>query len=347
MPQSTPPPIGARLSTDGGAERLEGGHDPASPAFEGWAHRGDYFDLKKAKLRDQTAEKVGPEGLASNVLAGVVARVNGFTVPPRKELWEMIAMNGGLFEQYPHPSVTHIIVMELPDSKVQQWLRQPEKNRTPHVLPTFIVDSIERQQLQPWQGYLLPRLRAVGQRTMFELRPAARPAAAAAAGPVAGSAAAASPAGNSHISPNAAIASPPAAAAADPPASTGPPRPTARLSGASSDRDLDAGAAQSTRTDPDFVRKYFKRSRLHHIGTSRGKYQKYVADICHQPMSQSFAGADSEQTRVIMHIDMDCFFASVTMRTRPELKDKPFVVCFAAAGSDRPVGEISSASYPA
>ena len=64
-------------------------------------------------------------------------------------------------------------------------------------------------------------------------------------------------------------------------------------------------------------------------------------------MSQTFAGADSEQSRVIMHIDMDCFFASVTMRTRPELKDKPFVVCFAAAGSDRPVGEISSASYPA
>ena len=259
MPQSTPPPVGARLSTDGGAERPEGGHDPASPAFEGWAHRGDYFDLKKAKLRDQTTEKVGPEGLRSNVLAGVVAHINGFTVPPRKELWEMIAQHGGLFEQYPHPSVTHIIVMELPDSKVQQWLRQPEKNRTPHVLPTFITESIERQQLQPWQSYLLPRLRAVGQRTMFELRPPAHPAAAASAGTAAGGAAAAvapASAGSGTV-PSTVVPSALTAATAGLAASVRPARPAARLSSAGSERDLDSGAAQSTKTDPDFVRKYF------------------------------------------------------------------------------------------
>ena len=47
---------------------------------------------------------------------------------------------------------------------------------------------------------------------------------------------------------------------------------------------------------------------------------------------------------------MDCFFASVAVRSRPQLRGQPFVVCFGQTGSKgggRPVGEISSASYEA
>jgi len=178
MPQSTPPPKGARMSSDGGFERSPGGDDPNDENFSGWQHFGDYFDLKKSKLREQTRDKVGPGGLRSDVLRGVVAHINGHTVPSRKELWELIAQHGGQFEQYPHPSVTHVIVMELPDSKVQEWLRQPAKNRKPHVLPSWITISIERGKLEPWQSYLLPRLRDSSQRSIFDMRASALDAAA-------------------------------------------------------------------------------------------------------------------------------------------------------------------------
>jgi DNA repair protein REV1 len=47
--------------------------------------------------------------------------------------------------------------------------------------------------------------------------------------------------------------------------------------------------------------------------------------------------------RCIMHIDFDCFFCSVSLISRPELKDKPVVVGHGGGKS----GEISSCNYVA
>lgn len=53
--------------------------------------------------------------------------------------------------------------------------------------------------------------------------------------------------------------------------------------------------------------------------------------------------------KIIMHIDMDSFFASVEIRDQPDLKDKPVVVCSKTfhLQKDTARGVISAASYPA
>jgi DNA polymerase IV (DinB-like DNA polymerase) len=53
--------------------------------------------------------------------------------------------------------------------------------------------------------------------------------------------------------------------------------------------------------------------------------------------------------KIVMHIDMDSFYASVEMRGKPELQDKPVVVCSKTYSLEKeaPRGVISAASYPA
>ncbi|WNY26306.1 DNA polymerase IV [Methanolapillus ohkumae] len=55
------------------------------------------------------------------------------------------------------------------------------------------------------------------------------------------------------------------------------------------------------------------------------------------------------ENNIVMHIDMDSFFASVEIRDRPDLKDKPVAVCSKTYSleKDAPRGVLSAASYPA
>nr|CAB3468850.1 unnamed protein product [Digitaria exilis] len=100
----------------------------------------------------------------------------------------------------------------------------------------------------------------------------------------------------------------------------------------------------STLTDPNFVENYFKYSRLHFIGTWRNRYRKRFSNILEAKSVNSNAD-HSGKKKMIIHIDMDCFFVSVVIRNMPDLHDKPVAVCH----SDNPKGtaEISSANYPA
>ncbi|KAG4110337.1 hypothetical protein ERO13_D13G043200v2 [Gossypium hirsutum] len=101
----------------------------------------------------------------------------------------------------------------------------------------------------------------------------------------------------------------------------------------------------STLGDPNFVENYFKNSRLHFIGTWRNRYRSRFPSLSNGfTKSHSNVSAGTQKTPII-HIDMDCFFVSVVIRSHPELNDKPVAVCH----SDNPKGtaEISSANYPA
>lgn len=105
--------------------------------------------------------------------------------------------------------------------------------------------------------------------------------------------------------------------------------------------DRTTASAVAKAGDPGFVSEFYNHSRLHHLSTWGAEFKAYVTSLQGQA-NFSYSGREklrhvvasrdhSEQSilketvkvarlRVMMHIDMDCFFVSVALRNRPELK---------------------------
>ena len=96
----------------------------------------------------------------------------------------------------------------------------------------------------------------------------------------------------------------------------------------------------STVLNPDFLRSYFDQSRLHHLSTWKADLKAQMQQLASQtPRRAKKPGSE----RWIIHVDFDCFFCSVSLLSRPDLKDKP--VCVGHGGGRS--GEIASCNYPA
>ncbi|KAJ1023569.1 hypothetical protein NDA16_003186 [Ustilago loliicola] len=121
---------------------------------------------------------------------------------------------------------------------------------------------------------------------------------------------------------------------------------------------------RNTATSEGFLAGYFAKSRLHHLSTWKTSLQDMVSSALREagrPLGSS--NLPKGVHRVIMHIDFDSFFVAVGLKRRPDLQDKPVVVCHgtgfglpAAKPGDenRPVdnqssstSEIASCSYKA
>lgn len=99
---------------------------------------------------------------------------------------------------------------------------------------------------------------------------------------------------------------------------------------------------RTTQDDPNYMSTFFKSSRLHFIGAWREVWEGLI-DGHDDPLA---AGCQDGE-REIFHIDLDCFFASVAIRDRPELKGLPVAVCWSDSRSANSQSEISSANYVA
>lgn len=107
-----------------------------------------------------------------------------------------------------------------------------------------------------------------------------------------------------------------------------------------------------TASETGFLSEFYSNSRLHHISTMGATFKQYVNDL-REKSSGEFPGVEkcrkwkvtNQQSslynpininykNIIMHIDMDCFFVSVGLRKRPELKNFPVAVTHAKAGGE-------------
>lgn len=158
--------------------------------------------------------------------------------------------------------------------------------------------------------------------------------------------------------------------------------PPSRASGFSDERYVGLGRLRTTGENPHFVRDYFRQSRLHFIGSFRARYEALMAAVAARlrvpassllapppPLSAAPAvfrrgghengggdgsddagegrdGTPPRPRRVIIHCDLDAFFASVAVVADPSLAGRPLAVCH-GRGADGSAGEISSASYAA
>ena len=85
--------------------------------------------------------------------------------------------------------------------------------------------------------------------------------------------------------------------------------------------------------DPNFVSEFYSNSRLHYLSTWGAEFKKYTSDLIKSCAAKGWKGRGLGRVgphgRVIMHIDMDSFFVSVTLRDQPHLRGKPIAVCHA------------------
>lgn len=107
---------------------------------------------------------------------------------------------------------------------------------------------------------------------------------------------------------------------------------------------------RNTATSESFLSGYFAKSRLHYLSTWKGE----LKDLVSQALKDAGREDDHLQplpkgaSRVIMHIDFDSFFVSVGLRHRPDLKDKPVVVCHSGSHEGTSsTSEIASCNYVA
>lgn len=316
---------------------------------------------KKAKLEEQFQERAATEFKnTSNLFQGICIFVNGYTKPSSDELRLLMMRHNGVYHYYMRPrSTTHIIASNLPYSKIVMYKKS--QNPLPICKPEWITDSLDAGRLLNYQDYLLyshhtktqPKLafaKSIENTLEFESGKNERIGTKEARNLVSDSS-------SSIIKET--------VGACDVSESIN----TSNIvKGKFPVKESTSRSINSTK-NPEFLSEFYNNSRLHHISTMGATFKDYINEL-RDKSDNIFPGLERlkelkrsrkeletlervnsededelldsspdtvvvKKETIVMHIDMDCFFVSVGLRNKPELKGLPVAVTH-AKGSKPP-----------
>jgi len=260
----------------------------------------------RAERADDAAAGGGAAAASDTLFAGVRLWVNGLTEPPAETLKEIVVQHGGQHFNTHHHTVTHIVAANVSTAREADLRR----SRTAKVVTAAWVVESQRQGRLLKEGLFSALPAEPAQRSVAALLPGSSPGALAAASTEQQRGARPGPA-----------ASPEQLARAN--------APQKASRSAVSTADVSA---------QEFLTSYRANSRLHFIGTWRQR----INFLVYGPRPS----CNPSLEMIILHIDMDCYFVSVLLRDRVDLRGLPVAVSHGSATSDSS-GEVSSASYEA
>ncbi|KAI8576142.1 hypothetical protein K450DRAFT_258213 [Umbelopsis ramanniana AG] len=299
-----------------------------------------YMERKKRKLKDQEQLILAASDEKSEIFKGLIIYVNGYTNPSHSTLKKIITTHGGDFQHYLSKSkITHIVASNLTNAKIKEFSAYKV------VLPEWIMDSVEAKVLLPWQNYRLNSPVEVHQKELsFQTQTLSS-----SSNPTVDS-----HNKSSHLPPASSIPKEESKKANELPpqylARSPKGKEVAQITGSELNLSLLSNdwARKNSSINPEFLDKYYTTSRLHYLSMWKAELKSIVTKlrIRHSSQSQRRKMPRTENSK-IMHIDFDCFFASVGIRDRPHLQEKPVAVCHSKGVMESSSGAVASCNYVA
>ncbi|XKL69261.1 hypothetical protein PGB90_007030 [Kerria lacca] len=283
--------------------------------IEDW---NDYMTAKKLKLEEQFINEAKLSKTKNNIFQGTSIFVNGYTIPSADEMRHLMMDYGGIYHHYYiNGKTSFMIASNLPYAKIRQY--KDKENSIKILKPAWITDSIKAGKMLDFKPYLLLSdfFKSQSKLNFNKINSAQTNECSSNNAPLYVS--------KSFVNENASSSS--STNTNDIPKSN-------HIFRESNNR--------KTASDENFLEEFYNNSRLHLISTLGATFKQYVNDLRLKPIDK-FSGKErlqkwkiaNSQTNYqpvdtcIMHVDMDCFFVSVGLRNRPELKNLPIVVTHA------------------
>ena len=286
---------------------------------------------KVQKLEAQYAANQNPFK-KSDLFAGISVYVNGLTNPSADEIKRIMMTHGGTYQVYHRSTTTFLICQNLPDVKIRQI------TSAKIISPEWIVDCVKAMKILDYSKYLLytnqksdqPKISfpkcssSKSDDTTNEVKE------------------------NKHETKNLMNE-----VVANDTVATGLEIINKQflnidnnsiLIEGSNSTNLESSNEEKTKArtavDPKFLSEFYNNSRLHHIATLGAGFKDYISELREKHsgifpdrlvlLSSTIVEDDSKK---VMHIDMDCFFVSVGLRSRPHLRGLPVAVTHSKGGT--------------